>query len=143
MRRRIGVSLPIVALAAHFAATAFAQAPATSTATTMRDLLAGVEGLRDEERAAFEKRRSDFNAEAAARQTQLLNEATQNRNALNTRSESLSGTYSANEVRIRSAPASDASSTWMAESAPIASAFRRTSVADAGPIARTTTSAST
>ncbi len=98
--RRIGISLPIAALAAHFAATAFAQPPAASTAATMGELLQEVEQLRAEERAAFERRRSEFNAEAAARQTQLLNEATQNRNALNAKSETLSGAYSANEVRI-------------------------------------------
>jgi biopolymer transport protein ExbB len=96
--RRIGISLPIAALALQLTGTASAQ-PTPEAATNLKQLYDGILERRAMERAEFDKHKSEYDG-AGARQQQMLTEATRNRDQLEETSERLNNTHSANEVRI-------------------------------------------
>jgi biopolymer transport protein ExbB len=98
IRIRIGTLLPAAAVAAQFAAPVFAQqAPG---ANSHRQLLEQVLNTRTDENQLFQQRRTEFEGTAEAQKAALLQRAEQTRNGLNTTSQRLSDTYSANELRI-------------------------------------------
>ena len=87
--------LPLAAVLA-FAAPAFAQ----NQAATLNDLLKEVRNVRSDENALFEQRRGEYDGTAEAQKAALLQRAEQQRATLDTASQRLADTYSANEVRI-------------------------------------------
>lgn len=88
--------LPLAAIAAQFAAPAFAQ----NTASSLAELLNQVQNVRTDENQLFEQRQAEYNGTAEAQKAALLQGAEQRRAGLDTASTRLSDTYSANEVRI-------------------------------------------
>lgn len=84
------------ALTVPFAAPAVAQ----QTASTLEDLLKGVESVRADEERMFEDRAAEYNAAATQQQTTLMNTAQNQRQTLDATSQRLSTQYSANELRI-------------------------------------------
>ena len=95
--RRIGISLPVAALALVTATASAQQSP--ETATSLGELYRRILEMRAEERAEFEKHKTEYDA-AGPRQQQMLTDATRNRDEKEALSERLSSTHSANEVRI-------------------------------------------
>jgi biopolymer transport protein ExbB len=94
---RIRTFLPAAALAAQFAAPAFAQ---QGQAATLEALLDEVANIRSDENQLFQQRRAEYDAAAEGQKAAMLQRAEQTRNGLNTTSQRLSDTYSANELRI-------------------------------------------
>jgi len=91
-----------VLLAAQLAIPAFAQ-DATSTGNqpdSLTGLLEHVQSVRQQDTAAFEKRRAEFNAASPEEQAAMLKQAQARRDQLSAASDKLSDTYSANEVKM-------------------------------------------
>ena len=97
-KTHLAALLPLAALALQLAAPAHAQQ--TAAAATTDDLLDQIEQRAAEQIKLFEQRRDEYNKLPQNEQTQKLNEAQRNRDALDATSKRLSDQYSANEVRI-------------------------------------------
>ena len=95
--KRTTTLLPVIAVAAQFAAPAFAQ---QSQAATLDDLLREVETVRTAENELFQQRRTEFEATPEGQKAALLQRAEAQRATLTQTSQRLSDTYSANELRI-------------------------------------------
>ena len=93
---RIRTLLPVAAVVAQFVAPVYAQQPAA----TLDALLDSVAKVREDENRLFEQHQAEYNAAPAAQQADLMRQAEATRNRLNTASEALADTYSANELRI-------------------------------------------
>jgi biopolymer transport protein ExbB len=89
--------IPIAAIAAQFAAPAFAQ---PSAAGSLSELLNQVENVRTDENQLFQERQAEYDGTPEAQQAALLQRAEQQRATLDMASQGLSETFSANEVRI-------------------------------------------
>ncbi len=94
---RIRTLLPIAAVAVQLAAPAFAQ---QAPAATHAELLERTANTRADENQLFQQRRAEYEGTAEGQKAALLQRAEQTRNGLNTTSQRLSDTYSANELRI-------------------------------------------
>ena len=92
---RIPFAITAVVAAQLAAPAAFSQQPAAN----QQILLEQVRKVRDDENQLFEQRRSQFEG-AGAQQTALMQRATAQRDNLNSTSDKLSDTYSANELKI-------------------------------------------
>jgi biopolymer transport protein ExbB len=90
--------LPLAAVALQFAAPVRAQQ--TAAAATPEELLRQVEQIRAGQNKSFEERREEFNKLPQNEQTQKMQEAQRNRDALDAASKKLSDQYAQNEVRI-------------------------------------------
>ena len=92
---RIRTLLPVAAAVAQFVAPVYAQQPAA----TLEKLLEDVANVRSDENRLFEQRVAEYNA-PGANQAELMRQAEATRTRLNTVSDGLADTYSANELRI-------------------------------------------
>jgi len=93
--------LPLAAVVTLCAAPVAAQTESSvSSVSSLEGVLDYVKNVRADENRLFEQRVGEYNAAADAQKAQLTRDAEQKRDALNATSETLSDTYSANEVRI-------------------------------------------
>jgi biopolymer transport protein ExbB len=92
--------LPLAALAAvQFVLPARAQ-QTVAAADNLEQLLEQVQTVRADQKAMFEQKRQEYDAASAQQQQQLMKDATDRRNQLDKKSQEMSDTYSANEVKI-------------------------------------------
>lgn len=96
--RKMTIALAAAAFAAHFALPAAAQQFAA--ANSLDELLNEVEQVRADERQEFEQRVAEYNAANADQQEQLLEDAQERRQQLDTESQRLQDQYSENEIEI-------------------------------------------